>query len=99
MQSRGAVRAALVCQVECTELASGTRLPNARVSDVSTSGIFVESMVAFPSGSRVLLAFDVCGVPVRVTAEVVNPMPSMGMGMRFLDLEAEPRRAIESLTG
>jgi hypothetical protein len=99
MNTRGAARAAYVCQAECEDLASGTRIPNARISDLSVSGAFVESMVAFALGSQVRLAFTVNHVAVSVTAEVMNPMPAMGMGMRFLDLEPEQRRAIESLTG
>jgi hypothetical protein len=99
MNTRGAARASYVCQVECEELGSGTRIPNARISDLSVSGAFVESIVVFSRGSQVRLVFSVDAAPVSVTAEVVNPMPSMGMGMRFLDLEPEQRRAIESLTG
>jgi len=99
MNTRGAARASYVCQTECEDLGSGTRIPNARISDLSVSGAFVESIVAFALGSQVRLTFTVNQVLVSVTAEVVNPMPTMGMGMRFLDLEPEQRQAIASLTG
>lgn len=99
MNSRGAVRTAYVCQTECVELTSQTRLPGARINDISVSGAFVESMVVFEQGARVHLGFDVEAVPVSVTAEIVNPMPTMGMGVRFLDLAPEAREAIASLAG
>jgi hypothetical protein len=99
MNTRGAARAAYVCQAECVELTSGTRIPGARISDLSESGAFVESMVVFGLGSQVRLDFALGHAPVSVIAEVVNPMPAMGMGLRFLDLGPESRSLIQELVG
>jgi len=98
-EKRGEKRASFVCEASCEDLASGTRVPNARIGDLSCSGAFVESLVVFSTGAQVRLRFSVDGQPIDVTAEVVNPMQSMGMGVRFLDLNAAGRQAIERVVG
>lgn len=94
-EKRGEKRAAFVCEAICEDLASGTRVPNARISDLSCSGAFIDSLVVFSAGAQVRLSFALDGDAIEVTAEVVNPMPTMGMGVRFLDLTPAGRQAIE----
>jgi hypothetical protein len=80
--------------VECT--GAGDNPLNPRISDLSTTGAFVDSMVEVPAGSRMSMKFTLPdGTIVAVTAEVVYSMPHFGMGVRFLDLIDEQRRAIE----
>jgi len=70
---------------------------------LSTQGVFIRTAVPFDLGEQVLLRFEIPGQarPVYAMGQVVwqNADPSkrggMGMGLRFLDLAAADREAIE----
>jgi uncharacterized protein (TIGR02266 family) len=81
------------CEVECT--GAGTNALNPRISDLSTSGAFIDSMMAAPVGTRFAVKFVLPSGPLQVTAEVVHSMEHFGMGVRFLDLTPEQRTRIE----
>ena len=90
---RGAKRIAFPCEVECTGAGEGPLNP--RISDLSATGAFIDSMNAVPAGSCLSLKFALPTGTITVNAEVVHAMPHFGMGVRFLDLTDEQRRAIE----
>jgi hypothetical protein len=69
----------------------------ARISDLSATGAFLDSMNPLPPGTKLGLGFVAGPQEVRVAAEVVHCMPGFGMGVRFLDLSGEARAAIEAL--
>ena len=90
---RAARRVSYHTEVEC-EGASTGRL-NTRISDLSATGAFIDSVITFPVGSILGLKFRVKSIEFQVTGEVVHCMPHVGMGVRFLDLNPEQRAAIE----
>jgi hypothetical protein len=90
---RSASRISLPCEVECPGAGDHPRL-----SDLSATGAFIDSLNEAPTGSRLNLKFALpTGVVVSVNAEVVHSMPLFGMGVRFIDLAEDQRRAIEQL--
>jgi hypothetical protein len=94
---RSSQRVLNVVEVDCHTI-DGTDMPvAARISDLSTTGAFLDSMNALPPGTRLALRFMAGQQEVRVAAEVVHTMPQFGMGVRFLDLSGEGRAAIEAL--
>jgi hypothetical protein len=93
-EKRSAKRVPFFCEVECTGAGDDPLSP--RISDLSTTGAFIDSMVAVPAGSRLTLKFKLSsGQPAVVDAEVVHSMPHFGMGVRFVDLTDEQRKVIE----
>ena|SRR4249920_1926158 len=96
LEKRGAKRISFRSEVECT--GTGNSPLNPRISDLSATGAFLDSLNEVPAGTRLSLKFPLpTGMVVGVTAEVVHSMPHFGMGVRFLDLGEEERRAIEAL--
>jgi PilZ domain len=96
LEKRGARRIAYRSEVECSSTGNSPLDP--RISDLSVTGAFIDSMNGLPAGTRMLLRFPLpSGEAVTVEAEVVHSLPHFGMGVRFLDLADEPRRAIEAL--
>jgi hypothetical protein len=94
---RASPRVTNVVDVDCRTM-DGTDVPlAARISDLSTSGAFLDSMNAVPPGTRLALRFTAGGQEIRAAAEVVHTMPQFGMGVRFLDLSGDDRAAIEAL--
>ena len=71
--------------------------PKARLSDLSQTGAFVDSMVTFELGAVVNLKFTVPSLQVSVVADVVNVMPNMGMGLRFRNLTPAQEVAIQEV--
>jgi hypothetical protein len=83
------------CEVECYGVGLGATNPlNPRISDLSLTGAFVDSIVPVPMGTKLKLRFPLGSREISVTAEVVHEMPQFGMGVRFLDLKPEDRAAI-----
>jgi hypothetical protein len=96
-EKRASRRVMSPLDLECWTL-SGPQTPvTARVSDLSGSGAFLDCMNPVPVGTRLALRFVLGEYLVEVTAEVMHVMPQFGMGVRFLDLPAGSRAAIEQL--
>jgi hypothetical protein len=94
---RSSPRVSNVAEVECHTV-DGTETPvAARMSDLSTTGAFLDSMNVLPPGTRLALRFRAGQQEISVAAEVMHTMPNFGMGVRFLDLSGEGRAAIEAL--
>jgi hypothetical protein len=94
-EKRTAKRISYICEVECI----GEDIPclKTRLNDMSTSGVFIDSMICFAVGSVLRLKFSINDVLIETTGEVRYCMPQIGMGVRFIDLSAEHREIIESL--
>ena len=86
-----------VVEVECHTIDETATPIAARMSDVSTTGAFLDSMAGLRPGTKLALGFKVGAQQVRVAAEVMHAMPQFGMGVRFLNLSGEGRAAIEAL--
>jgi len=92
-ENRRATRVSYPCEVECTGV--GANPLNPRISDLSATGAFIDSMNAVPVGSLIKLKFTLPTGNIAVSAEVVHAMEHFGMGVRFLDLSDEQRGFIE----
>ena len=96
LEKRGAKRIPYHSEVECST--TGNTPLDPKISDLSATGAFIDSMNGLPAGTRLYLRFPLPnGETVSVEAVVVHSMPHFGMGVRFLDLGEAPRRAIEAL--
>ena len=84
-------------EVECQTIDEAPTLVAARMSDVSATGAFLDSMSGLQPGTKLALRFRAGEQEIRVAAEVMHMMPSFGMGVRFLNLSGEGRAAIEAL--
>lgn len=93
-EKRGRTRVTYASELECEN--GGTRL-FARTHDVSTSGIFIRSVVVWEPGSQLKLRFRVGPTRIETIGEVCYSLPQIGMGVRFLKLNPEHRAAIEKL--
>jgi hypothetical protein len=94
-KERGAKRVPFACELECTGV--GEDSLNPRISDLSATGAFIDSMNPVPPGARLSLKFKLPTGTLSVEAEVVHAMPHFGMGVRFLDLTEDQRLGIELL--
>ncbi|MCK6529265.1 TIGR02266 family protein [Myxococcota bacterium] len=73
-----------------------------RARNISAGGMFVDSPVPLPEGTRVRLSFRLPGGgPIELTGEVRwttriagQPVPHPGMGVSFTDVTPEQREAI-----
>jgi hypothetical protein len=88
-------RVTYICEVNC-ETAGANRITT-RVNDISTTGMFIDSMTSFPVGSVLKLRFRVKERLIETLGEVRYSMPHVGMGVRFINLNAEQMALIESL--
>jgi len=94
---RASERVMNVIDVDCRTADDAATPIAARISDLSTTGAFLDSMNPLPVGTRLVLRFRAGPKEVHAAAEVVHSMPSFGMGVRFLELSGESRAAIEAL--
>ncbi len=77
---RSSPRVLNVVEVDCHTI-DGTDMPvAARISDLSTTGAFLDSMNGLPPGTRLALRFMAGQQEVRVAAEVVHTMPQFRHG-------------------
>ncbi len=94
---RSSRRVANPLDLECCTLAGHPIPVEARISDLSSSGAFLDCQNPVPVGTKLALRFVLGEYLVEVAAEVVHVMPLFGMGVRFLDLSPDSRSAIERL--
>jgi hypothetical protein len=94
-EKRKAKRVQYLTEVECE--GADYRRHTCRISDLSTTGAFVDSMLTYPPDSIVKLKFLLGSTEVQVSAQVCYSMPQIGMGVRFLDLTPEQLLAIETV--
>lgn len=74
--------------VEVTlESSSGRR--QARLSDLSRGGCFIDTIAQTPCGENIRFEVARDGEPLRFTGEVVYSLPGTGFGIRFTDLTEE----------
>lgn len=93
-EHRQSPRVSHACDVECTGVGMGLSPLNPRISDISTTGAFIDCMTVIPVGTQVKLTFQLAGREIRAVAEVAHAMPQFGMGVRFVELSEEDRLAI-----
>jgi hypothetical protein len=96
-ERRAAKRVSYLCEVECQ--GAGASRMNTRINDLSTTGVFVDSMTSFPEGTILTIKFKLRDTEITVNGEVRYCMPQIGMGIQFIDLRPELRDLIEQVTG
>jgi hypothetical protein len=89
-------RVPFLCEVECEAFGPGRSL---RISDLSRTGAFIDTMSYVRVGSILPLKFKLRGAYIAVAAEVRHCVPQIGIGVRFLDLSAEDRMLIDLTLG
>jgi hypothetical protein len=95
LDKRGALRVPFTCEAECSGMGTSARSP--RITDVSTTGVFIDTMTEMPPGSRMTIRFRVDSTDICVDTEIAHAMAGIGMGARFLNLTPEQQAAIERL--
>jgi uncharacterized protein DUF4388/PilZ domain-containing protein len=91
---REAKRISYICEVECD--GDGLRRLATRINDLSMTGAFIDSVTCYSTGTILKLRFRINEVVIETTAEVRYSMPSVGMGVQFLDLKPAHVAALES---
>jgi hypothetical protein len=79
------------------EFSSGQR--EARISDISAGGCYVDSIAAVSEGEPV--SFDVSageGQTISFTGEIAYVLQGMGFGIKFTDITEEQRQFLASVT-
>jgi hypothetical protein len=79
---RGAQRFPLILVVEVAEYPTGAKL-NARTSDVSRSGCYIDTLNPIQKGSTVRLKLTHKGESFETIATVMYVSPGLGMGIAF----------------
>lgn len=93
-ERRASKRKNYICVVEVRPEGGGRF--TARINDVSTSGVFIESVASFFVGTNLHLKFRIANTQIETLGEVRYCMSQVGMGVSFLDLLPEYRAFIES---
>jgi hypothetical protein len=90
-------RVSYPCEVECSGVGVGMSPLNPRISDLSVTGVFIDSMVTLPEGTNLKLKFSLPSLVVSCQGVVMHEMPQFGMGVRFVNLTPEQTVAIEEI--
>ncbi|HEY7544742.1 MAG TPA: PilZ domain-containing protein [Blastocatellia bacterium] len=90
---RRSKRVAYLMDVEGNGEATGRF--STRLSDISLTGAFMDSVTSFPERTTFELRFKIGAKTVRVNCEVRYAIEHIGMGIRFMDLKSSDREALE----
>lgn len=93
-ERRRAPRRALFDTVQWTEVQSGGRT-KARISDISVTGCYVDTVSPLPIGTQIRLKLGHRGTELEVLATVVRIEFNMGMGVAFNDLTLEQQAVLD----
>ena len=92
---REAKRISYICEVECDGV--GINRIATRITDLSTTGAFIDSMTCFTQGTLLKIKFRIKDTLIEADCEVRYSMPQMGMGVRFLNLKPHSLAVLEHL--
>jgi PilZ domain len=67
------------------------------LSDISLSGCYIETLSPLPIGTQLDVRFVSNGISLALPGIVRVIHPSMGMGIQFINLPAEPAQRLEQL--
>ena len=91
-EQRRAWRSALL--LDLTYEGAGVRTET-RISDISVTGVYIETMSPVPVGSNLKLAFTLPnGYVVHADGVVVHRQPQTGIGVKFTNLDPNDARLI-----
>jgi hypothetical protein len=94
-ERREAKRISYICEVEC-EGAGISRLAT-RITDLSTTGVFIDSMINYAPGTQLTLKFRVKDHLIEAEGVVRYSLRQMGMGVQFVNMRAEHLALLEHL--
>jgi hypothetical protein len=92
-ERRRLARFSFIATAEVYELRSQIRLAG-RCSDLSMGGCYVDTLAPFPIGSALRVTIQHDSREFRAMAVVAYCHPSMGMGIRFTEMEVESRNIL-----
>lgn len=94
-ERRRSERVAYLAEVKCEGQAAAY---SCRISDISTTGVFIDTISPLPVGSFLNFAFTLAeGVRVVAEGKVMHSQFGIGMGVEFTALSPESQRALNDL--
>ena len=93
-ERRGNLRWSFVAPVELIDIRAGIRI-QARTSDLSLNGCYIDTLNPFPVGTSVRLRICKGQEPFEVQANVSSQHPGSGMGVVFRDIAPAYRSTLE----
>jgi len=87
VERRSALRHAMVLAAEVVELPRGAKL-NARTSDISRTGCYIDTLNPIPQGSEVRVRITHDAETFVALGRVVYVSYGLGMGITFVNVEA-----------
>ena len=94
-ERREAKRISFICEVECG--GAGISRLATRITDLSTTGAFIDSMTNYAPGTVLTLKFRVKDILIETQCEVRYSMRQMGMGVRFVNMPPASLAVLEHL--
>ena len=94
-EHRLAPRLPFLTEAEVMEAPSGTWLKT-RLSDLSLSGCYVDTLHPLPVGARIRLRAVRSKIILEVLATVIYSEPRLGMGVSFTQLSPEQKSILEN---
>lgn len=88
VERRAGPRYPLILAAEMTIEDSGTKT-TARTGDVSRNGCYIDTLNPIPAGTILRLRLTQGGETFETRARVIYEVPSMGMGLQFLNVAAK----------
>jgi uncharacterized protein (TIGR02266 family) len=66
-----------------------------RISDISVTGVYIETVSPVPVGSNLKLTFTLPdGYIIHTDGVVIHSQPQTGIGVKFINLDSEDARRI-----
>ncbi len=93
-EKRKVPRIPLIATAEIVEPGTGTRL-NARVSEISLHGCYIDAMNPFPAGTLIYLRIVRDAGTFVTRAKIRYVHPGMGMGAVFVETPADQMAILE----
>lgn len=93
-ERRGDMRCSFICPAELIDIRTGVRI-QARTSDLSLNGCYIDTLNPFPVGTGVRLRIYKGNEFLDVQANVGSQHPGSGMGLVFRDIAPAYRSILE----
>jgi hypothetical protein len=97
-ERRNGTRAPFIAPIDMVEMRTGSRI-QARTSDLSFQGCYVDTLNPLPIGAAVRLQIQRAGMILDVLANVSSRHAGSGMGLVFGETTEEQRAVLESWLG
>ena len=98
IERRCATRSPFIAPIEMVEMCTGSRI-QARTSDLSLQGCYVDTLNPLPVGAAVRLRIHRSGMILDVLANVSSRHAGSGMGLVFGEIAETQRAVVESWLG